>query len=325
MFFIAPGVTSVIAGLTITGGNAAGSELNSAGGSILSYDAMLTVSNCVVSAEPNKEALYNYVTTEVGTLTVVNSRISNSGFGIVSRGPGWPVLVVQDCIVVNNGKGISSTGPQASLLVERCTVNSNRAGVLLWSSAGGGLVVGGRQSTIRSSTIHGNAAQLGGGIYNYSEVVDAELRIEDCTISGNLAQDAGGGLYVIADASLGIARVSVENTTFSGNSALDRGGAIENYAFFNTSEVRLRHCTFHGNAAPSGGGIHDLVEIDGEAVTGLSHTLMSRGPTGGNYASEGGLIEDLGFNLSDDSTTTGFAAYAADLRLAPLADNGVQR
>ena len=84
---------------------------------------------------------------------------------------------------------------------------------------------------------------VGGGLYNYGS---SHLRVTDCVFMGNAA-GLGGGMYNHES------HPQVTNCAFDNNICLlGAGGGMYNLActFFNITD-----CTFTGNIAPSGGGI----------------------------------------------------------------------
>jgi hypothetical protein len=121
--------------------------------------------------------------------------------------------------------------------------------------------------TITGTTISGNLAQLGGGgIYN-----EASLSLTNSTISGNQAVGTssafgGGGLYESQSATATLTRVTVAfNTIASG-----QGSGIDNETFFG-SEVTLEGTILAGNdcagRAPVSSG-HNLDEGTSCALAG---------------------------------------------------------
>jgi CSLREA domain-containing protein len=129
--------------------------------------------------------------------------------------------------------------------------------------------------TINQSTIHGNAADHGGGVYASAGVV----AIHASTISGNFA-DQGGGVSI----SNGV--VTITNSTISGNSA-DYGGGI--YA---PGIAMITNSTITENFANEGGGIGFRV---GEA----EQTLFLRNAiVAGNVATRRGSDISLPDELS---------------------------
>ncbi len=87
---------------------------------------------------------------------------------------------------------------------------------------GGGLYNAG-VATVQDSTLSGNTATEGGGIYNENNFQFASLRVQGSTLTGNTVGDSGGSLYNLGTATL-------QGSTLSGNSAGSAGGGIFNGA-----------------------------------------------------------------------------------------------
>ncbi len=116
-----------------------------------------------------------------------------------------------------NGGGINAGDEQLTL--DHMTLTGNK------SSGGGAIRVGASTATltIRNSTISGNTATIGGGVYFFT---DGGLLIETSMLSGNVATSlsvgrGGGGLYFYGAPSA--AGFTVRISTFSGNS----GGGVQ--------------------------------------------------------------------------------------------------
>ncbi len=81
---------------------------------------------------------------------------------------------------------------------------------------------------ILQSTLRGNSAQYGGGIYHFEGSNNPNLRLDNTTLSGNTASRDGGGLYAdgrfvsLDDVTVGRNRVIVPvGTVYDG-----RGGGL---------------------------------------------------------------------------------------------------
>ena len=115
---------------------------------------------------------------------------------------------------------------------------------------GGAILVAGGGDTLKltNSTISGNSANRGGGIYAGGGTVS----VGGSTFRNNSASGTGGidGGGAIIDL---FAVVSVTNSTFVGNSATNGGGAILN----GFGSMNVANATLVGNSAgsPGGGGI----------------------------------------------------------------------
>ena len=93
------------------------------------------------------------------------------------------------------------------------------------------------------SLIEGHGSN-GGGIFN-----DEHLTVEDCTLSGNWADNSGGGIYNSSDGIL-----TVTHSTLANNSAGTAGGGIVN-EYYATATVT--DSVLANNSAGWGGGIYN--------------------------------------------------------------------
>lgn len=151
-------------------------------------------------------------------------------------------LVLRRTTVVDNSAG--GIFARGSLEVLESTIADNDGG----SFGVGGVSIGSLPSFARHklrivrSTISGNSAQYGGGVY----VRSAKASIETSTISGNSAA-IGGGISVWGSSNQ--ARVIVLNSTVAGNSATSSAGGI---ARVDEVPVTLQATILGDNQAPSG-------------------------------------------------------------------------
>ena len=292
VFYINPGLTVTISGLTITNGAA------DHGAGIYNDHATLTVSNSTLTGNNAGNLGDNRgggIFNDHATLTVSNSTLtgnsasSNDNFG--------------------TGGGISNI--LGTVTVTNSTVSGNSTSGI--SNGGGGIYNGHGTLTVTNSTVSGNSGTLGGGIY--SEVVSeisnaATVTVTNSTVSGNSASDPsggfGGGIFNAAFNDSGgnvSATVTVTNSTLSGNSA--------------------------GGAGSGGGGIYNALNVTagaGNATVTIGSTIINAGSSGENIRNDSGTVTSQGYNLSSDNgggylTNTG-DQINTDPMLAPLANNG---
>ena len=182
VFYVNPGKTVTISGLTIANGHGV-----TWGGGIYNDHATLIVSNCTVSNNSTRDGYggggivndaFTYNGNGSATLTVTNCTLSGNSGGAYTGGGG----------ILNEGWPGSAT-----LTVTNCTFSSNSAdgGGGISNEAGGN---GSATLTVSNSTISGNSAYSGGGISNgvaghFGGI--ATLTVTNCTLSGN----SGGGIY----------------------------------------------------------------------------------------------------------------------------------
>lgn len=180
---------------------------------------------------------------------------------------------------------------------------------------------------IRDSTISGNRAEGGSGVFNAGGGVlnrGGFVEINYSTFSGNIAR-YGGGLYNEAP----LAKLTlVNNSTFSDNEAVSGGGGIYNYV----GHLVIEFSTVTENSSNdfAGSGIVSwgddattLTEIRSSIVAGNQHTdAAAQGPPGNTFESLGyNLIGVFGF--AETFTQPGDQVIGGDdPLLGDLEDNG---
>ena len=204
---------------------------------------------------------------------------------------------------VNDGNNSN----QANVTIEGLTLTAGNV-----TSGDGGAIFTRENLTVSNSTISGNSARRGGGLYNIS----GALTVTNSTISGNSTTLYGGGIRNSSGTT------EVNNSTISGNSATRYGGGIQNAS--GTTEVT--NSTISGNSAGNGGGIRNssgTVEVSSTIIAGNTSNDVS----GNNAFTSGGnnLIGNgdtaTGFTNGVNGDIVGTAAAPIDPRLDPLADN----
>ncbi len=176
---------------------------------------------------------------------------------------------------------------------------------------GGGILNAGT-CTLMSSTVSGNSADSGGGIYsNGAFSGNAVLSLTGCTISGNQSTTNGGG--ILSSGTSGRAMLNLTSCTVSGNSAGYDGGGLYN----RLASLNLSACTISGNTAVSyGGGIYSTKEFPGvqRPTLGLHNTIVA----GNSSGQPGANLEER----DTDTTQTGINLIGGAPLLAPLGDYG---
>jgi len=194
--------------------------------------------------------------------------------------------------VFGGGGGVVLFGSTASL--ENVDVHGN-TGIY-----GAGLFISGGAPTLTDCDIYDNTSltnnmtypPLGGGMY----VIDADLTMVDCTVTGHTDLDYGGGIY--ATNNLGSTSLDLTGCDLQDNFCLNHGGGIymggDNLSllrctvsnngklpaamysigggiYVNHGTATLDSLTCQGNSAHSGGGIF----ADGASAVTLSHSLLT--------------------------------------------------
>jgi hypothetical protein len=240
-------------------------------------------------------------------VALVASRVTGcSAYGVQSASGGgifavytiglYSTEVTNNTVFATSGeaKGGGISANYLSAYIIDSTISGNVATGA--GSRGGGIYVLGSSQIVRS-TIDNNVADKGGGWYcQQSFFQPANCRIQNSTVSGNIARDSGGGLVAASP----MAHIVIDNSTISFNTAQlgHVGGAL--LSGTSQADVTLQSSIFSNNAA---GGSDLAADLDTD-VTDL------RTVSGGD----------------DVLTTVGriqpFPAIIADPLLAPLADNG---
>ncbi len=272
------------------------------GGGIVSYPAMVSVIDCVIS--------------------------SNSA---VKGGGGSEGVALQRCLLVRNTATVGGGASGGTAVNSTFRHNSARMGgggyfsnfakpancIFEQNSAvfGGGLYI--ETGTVKDCQFIENSAETnGGGIFSSSSttfVTNCVLAdnhagfgaggyngvFAGCTIRGNVATNEGGGIYLFTYSQPG---TSSNNLVFH-NSALGNGGGVVNGTWINCAisnnsaggngggaiGVSLDHCRLLNNTATTNGGGGCFVKLSNSLVTG-------------NHARRGGGLYDSG-NYSVESST----------------------
>jgi len=266
--------TVTISGLTVTNGVCG----------IYSDHSILTVSNCVVTA---------------------NGGDGPSFFGIGinnMRGPTARVERRNDCDA-REAYGDRPAG-FAMLTVANCVISDNSgSGVENLSAA----------VTITNTTISGNSADEGGGIYTGGGKLPGNLTVINSTISGNFASSDGGGI------ASGFSGLTIVNSTISGNSVGDPdygdGGGIASGYGVVPPALTITNSTVSGNSAATCGGVcGGTVEI--------GNTILNANASG----NIDGTVTSHGYNISSDDggglLTGPGDQINTDPLLGPLRDHG---
>jgi predicted outer membrane repeat protein len=247
--------------------------------------------------------LYSLLPTETRLTNTALSGNSAAGSGGAIY-TGWyasePIL--ENCVVSDNVAGDDGGGIYGSAVLIDSLVTGNVAG-----HGGGGLR--GFHFRLTNSTVSNNQAGYGGG-----GIQCFWLEAKDSTISNNSAS-VGGGIEQYWEFDYGYTS-DLTNVTISGNTAQNRGGGY----FTESSMVvaRFWNSTISGNTAPSGGGFS--IDLGFPSIE-LLNTIVANSGSGGNCVGDSDAFIDLGSNFDDDGTCgPGFGTIT---RLDPnLADNG---
>jgi hypothetical protein len=252
----------------------------------------------------------NQSSNSISGLTITNGYVNGQG-GAVYNDHGGDLTLTDDVIsgstATAEGGGVVSNG---FTTISGTTISDNVSS----HSSGGGLylVPGGTFGfafdQIENSTISGNTAHdAGGGVS--SEGVN--LAVSGSTIHNNTSGNYGGGLNV-AYSKYGL---SISGSTISGNTAAGGGGGLSVYSGIRTpttpkyNPVTIDTSTISNNNAPLGAGI-DLVSTDAGSPVKISASTIS-GNQGGSGSFGGGLLVEAHAYAPIDTTDSTISGNSA--------------
>lgn len=152
--------------------------------------------------------------------------------------------------------------------------------------------------TLNGSTVSGNTAAAGGGIYNTSSR-SSTVTLTNSTVSGNTAHNSGGGVE-------NLGTLTLAGSTVSDNRADGKGGGIMNDYFFGT--LAMSHSTVSGNTAADGGGIYNGI---GSILT-LTNSTVTNNATG-HGGGGGGTYNDGTLTLTDSTVSSNTASFGGGI------------
>lgn len=215
-------------------------------------------------------------------VSVRGSTLSGNGTGLLADNqPGnrGPFVVLSTSLVADNALGMRLARTHAT--ITDSTIRGN--------SAGGIAVFAGTRLTLARSTVAENSNTPGLGLAGGGILVDAGLvRLENSTVSGNQA-GAGAGVYVRRHG-----RLFLLSSTVSGNAASASGGGIS----VDGGLVRLTNSLLAGNTAPSGADCTGRLRSGGFNLVGAVEPGVCevRGSPRGNQIGIGPLLAPLAAN-----------------------------
>ncbi|MEZ5102199.1 MAG: choice-of-anchor Q domain-containing protein [Thermoleophilia bacterium] len=235
-----------------------------------------------------------------GALQLVDSVVS--GNSATGRGGGMFLYLVPGNITID-GTAIESN------------TSSNRGGgAFFYKNAA--------DVTIHDTTVADNAAGgsvFGGGLFFYKTAASHTVLISESTISGNTAQ-RGAGLFLYK----GDATFVLENTTLAANQASSAGGALYDRGPFGSgATLRLTGVTIAGNSAATIGGgvlVDDLSTTIQNSI--IADNTAPTSPDLGTGAANVALAYTALENPADATPASADHVLNVDPQLGSLSDNG---
>jgi len=319
VFHIGTATTVRISGLTIRNGIASSQNYpDNSGGGIYNEHATLIVTDCAIT----------------GNFASVGGGINNDAFN-PNHEDFKATLTINHTNFTNNcvdGKG-AAVYNLAYFSLGKLTINNSSFSGNVAVDNGGAIgnvaldVPTQALTFVRNSTLRGNRAGGGGGLWNYSVFQgNAIVEVESTTIRGNSAQQGGG---ISNDSGIsGSVEVDITNSTLSDNSGT-HGGGVSNHSDDGNAVLQITNSTLSNNSATTGGGVHNegasglaFLDINNSTLSqnsavdfgggiynsqvftpalNIANTILSRGVAGENIYNVGmGRVISLGYNVSSD-------------------------
>jgi predicted outer membrane repeat protein len=299
-----PNLSVNISGVTLTGGDAASPDR---GGAIYNRE-YLTIADCVItgnSSGPSSGIGSGGAIATLGPLSVASSSIT--GNQVSADGGGiWAVAdttitgsILSGNRAADDGGGIYCSN--ADLTITNCSLSGNRADSDNSGAGNGGGVehAGGGQFQITGSTLSGNQATAGGGIFTFDP-----LTLTSSTVSNNTSVlSSGGGIFVLMFDET--AQSTIANSTISGNCAGNTGGYLGGgicHPDASNGKLRIDDTIIAGNT------LQNATRSDVFGGATLRYSLLG--------VNTGAVVSDLGGNLIGTDPTP------VDPKLGPLVNNG---
>ena len=313
--------TVFISGMTLTQGNGVGvAPGNNFGGAVYNQ-GVLTLTNMVItgnSAGGDGGGIYN---SNNDSLTIVGSTIANNTATAQSGGvhtePGSTLSITDSNISANTAGTAGGIYAEdgATFSLTRSTVSGNRAITMSTAGFAGGIALDLITFTMTDSTVSGNScASVGGGM---TFDIDTTATLIRSTISGNTSATRGGGLHMQPDSNN---LIRIENSTISGNMAASGAGIYREPSA--TLTVTLSSTTVANNTATNtGGGVTGTMNA-GNTIIANNADNGTAPDYSGTLNSQGyNLIENTTAATTITGDTTGNIT-GQDPNLGPVQDNG---
>jgi predicted outer membrane repeat protein len=249
--------TTGMGSLTVTGAKFTGNTATQAGGAIYTNEAAATTTVTGSTFTKNTAgeiggAIYNFFDMNVADSTFDANQAEYGGAidNEALSGDSLTDVTIHDNSATQDGGGVYTLA--CALNVSDSRISGNHAG----SDGGGvyqqgGVVAFSGGLNLTGTSMRGNTAQYGAGIYTD----DTVARLASSTVMGNAATADGGGIYNYGGVvPYAYGNLDVNGSTVSGNRAgIDGGGIYNTQGTVDATGSAVEHNT----ASTGGGGIYD--------------------------------------------------------------------
>jgi pilin isopeptide linkage protein len=234
--------------------------------------------NVTITSDSTKHRIIRGTT---GDLITLNNQSSLTISNLIIDGYKSAYPDAGGSLITNYSAATLSLQPGTELIGNAYQGDSNHNGM------GGAVNLSNSTLTLDHTTISGNEAKDGGGIYT----TDTAVTVKDSTFINNKASEDGAGLFVDFSGSTTV----ISGTDFMNNVARNNGGGLEI-----GSPVSVKDSTFMKNKARFGGGVYLMGSTSPKAS--FDSSILS-----GNTADYGGAIYNVMqslYNLDVSSTVS---------------------
>ncbi len=316
IFDVKTNTTLVLKGVTIQNGQTSGGGLAGNGGAIRVTNGNLTITESDIlnsKAVGDGGAIHASLNSPSQAISIGSTKIegnsATNGGGIYVSGGKLDLFnksIVKSNTVTNSGGGIYLFDTESQITDVFVEDNSTD-----FSGTGGGVFIGGVQSTPLVSTIDrtvikNNSAGSGGGVTN----IGGDVRIQNSHVDSNSAQDLTGG-GILNQKVMTVQASSIRQNSASGSGG--GGGGISNTGANAELTVLNSEVSSNFSSGLSGGGIYSTAKLTITGSTLAENTAFS----GGGLSAVSGLtvITSSTFSSNSASTSGGIVVDSANVSL----------
>ena len=197
--------------------------------------------------------------------------------------------------------------------IRHLTIQSGGPLAVLGEPANGGGILARNDLSLYEVAIKDSNADYGGGIYTEF----GTTTLENVTLQSNMANFAGGGLYITNTLPTQIRDIDVSGSTFVWNNSLGGGSAL-----FHTGRntiVNVESSTFSGNAMAFDGGV--IQHEDGQITLNNVTIADNNGNNSAIHNGQNGTTFKISNSIIGTNFNNGFTGNCSGVALNSLGSN----